>query len=177
MSEIIELTKQDVDMDGFQFVCRAVPCDQTGYCHHECIKIEDGNVVGMDGRRIHMYRHKEAYRPGVYRVLKALKKHIVLKKEKEEDYKKPFPPYTELFTKWWTAASFEASLPNNDAGIASGFARIIRCLKSYHCINPAFLKDLDDVFEVCVQDDKPGVFFSNLEGKKAVIMTMALEDE
>ena len=111
-------------MEGFQFVLRAMfekpDSMANGMCHHFCIKIENSMILGADGRRLHVFNYKGLYAPGIYRVLKRLKTHVVMIKENESDYKKPFPPYKELLDYPPPDHEFSKHFPDSDMHIRIG---------------------------------------------------------
>lgn len=182
MTDLIELTKADEDMEGFSFLIRAMVKENytnKNFCSDLCIKItKDGEAVSTDKRRIHLYNLKETYSPGVYRVLKRLKTHIAMIKEVEADYKKPFPEWTEIFplSHGKDVKDFEGSFPNSDPGFTPSLTRVIRELPGFQTINPAFLKDLDDHFHVTIDNTKKGILFVS-NGKKAFITTIEYQDD
>jgi hypothetical protein len=178
--ELIELTKTDEDMHGFQFVLRAMLKENHAnetICSDVCIKITNtGEVIGSDRRRVHIYRAKENYKPGIYRVLKRLKTHSVFIMEDEYNFKKEYPDTSNLFLcNNESAIPFDMVLPNSDAGIAAPYTKIIRALPSFQTINPAYLKDIDDNGTVTIDPEKSYIIFKN-DMFRASIATMAFED-
>jgi len=177
--DIIELTKADEDMEGFQFLIRAmVPENYTNknFCSDFCIKIRDNEAITTDGKRCHIYNPSETYESGVYRVLKRLKAHVVLLKEVETDYKKMFPDFVPSFKKSDNPdCEFEGVFDAFDAGIAQAMTKIIRELPGFQTVNPAYLKDLDDAFICHISKMNTYILFHGTR-KKASITTMEYED-
>lgn len=179
MTDIIELQPHDDDMDGFQFVLRAMKDridPKAQLCHHNCVKIIDGKIIGTDGKRVHIYDYKEPYKNGIYRVLKALKTHVILNPADEtNDYKKPFPPIDDIMVLFDQGEEIDAVFADSDYGIIKALTSVIRALKSWETVNPKYLKDLDDAFICTIDPNKQMLFFKgNL--KTAYISKMKFEE-
>ncbi len=81
MTELIELTKANEDMEGFSFLIRAMIKENyanKNFCSDYCVKIDGKNAIALDGKRCHVYNPKEEYEDGVYRAVRRLKTHIIL---------------------------------------------------------------------------------------------------
>ena len=95
--------------------------------------------MGTDGSRVHRYEAQGKYQPGLYRVFKAARKHIILYKTKEKLSK--FPKIKGIFIhkeKMLEYLTFGISFPGT-------YAKIIRKLDEASTINPNYLKDLGDL--------------------------------
>lgn len=178
MTEIIELQPFDEDMDGFQFVLRAMKDrinPKATSCASNCVKIIDGQLVGTDGKRLHIYDHTGTYKDGIYRVYKSLKTHVILGPELESDYKKPFPNFKELVCLFDHGVDIDKHFPDSDYGIVDALTAVIREMKSWESINPKHLKDLDNSFVCNINPDLDYLCFKG--GRKtAFIYKVKIEE-
>jgi len=180
MTDIIELIKQDEDTDGFNFAIRAMVPESyanKNYCSDFCVMIDNENrLIATDRRRVHIYECMQKYRPGIYRVLKRLKTHVVLLPEMETEYKKGFPEFEKFFElPKDISVIHDMVIPNSDLGIVPAFSKIVRLLPSYQSINPAYLKDLDNAWNAYLHKNNAFIVFDT-SGMKASIALTALEE-
>lgn len=176
--ELIEFYGNDAEMDGVQFVLRGMypnPDPTSKVCSHHCVKIQDGEMVGTNGKQLHLFRYDGLYKNGVYRVLKRLKTHVVMIMKKESDYEKEFPIYKDIFENFPMATPyFEKHFPKDDHTIVDGLTMILRALPSFHSVVPAYLMALDDIFECRIVPESDFILFTNPK-KSAVIQKYAVE--
>ena len=120
---LIELKKLHPDINGFLFVIKAMTKNYDQRIHMTHILISNGFAYGTDGSRLHRCRLEEKYTPGLYRVFKALKRHLIL--YKTEKKKSDFPKIMDILTinkiPIIKHISFDQQFP-------SSYAKIIRAI-------------------------------------------------
>lgn len=160
--------KKHPDIEGISFCIRAMSKDKADVRNHiKHLLIKKGFAVATDGSRIHRYELVGKYQSGLYRVFRVSTYNIVLVRTKIP-IKNNWPKYEQLFKTKKIIAAFHTSFYQYN--FPCGLFEVIRNLPENTPINPQYLKDLGDEFDVTISGEN-SVIFKN--GRKtAVIMMM-----
>lgn len=143
-----EYTRKHPDFYRFRFcaIALAKPGDKRVHVSHVAIH-PNNEVTGSDGARMHVFRPKNKYEPGFYRVFRNMNTSIIFAKAKDYD-ESLYPEYKSLFDVKGREPDFERDFSYRQ--LDASYCDVILAMNGTGIFRYDFFKGLDGYFKVFI---------------------------